>query len=95
MQTREIKIIVFSFLALIMVGTVLLLTPMAHTGSLSVIDAVFTATSAVCVTGLIVKNTPVDFTPFGHVVILTLIQIGGIGYMTAATFLAVMRKKTA
>lgn len=93
MQTREIKIIVFSFLALIMVGTVLLLTPMAHTGSLSVIDAVFTATSAVCVTGLIVKNTPVDFTPFGHVVILTLIQIGGIGYMTAATFLAVMKKK--
>lgn len=71
----------------------LLSLPFAHNGELRFIDAVFTATSAVCVTGLIVKDTPVDFTSFGHVVILSLIQIGGLGYMTAVTFMAVMRKQ--
>jgi trk system potassium uptake protein TrkH len=45
------------------------------------------------VTGLIVKDTPVDFTPFGQFVILLLIQIGGLGYMTAVTFMAVMRRQ--
>ena len=67
--------------------------PFAHHGSLSFIDSIFTATSAVCVTGLIVKDTALDFTPFGHVIILTLIQIGGLGYMTAVTFFALMRGK--
>ncbi|MDQ1245312.1 MAG: trk/ktr system potassium uptake protein [Campylobacterota bacterium] len=82
-----------SFVILIGVGAFLLMLPFAHNGELSVIDAIFTATSAVCVTGLIVKDTPVDFTSFGHVVILSLIQIGGLGYMTAVTFLAIMRGK--
>lgn len=67
--------------------------PFAHNGELRFIDALFTATSAVCVTGLIVKDTPVDFTSAGHIVIITLIQIGGLGYMTAVTFMAVMRKQ--
>ncbi len=67
--------------------------PFAHNGDLRFVDAIFTATSAVCVTGLIVKDTPVDFTGFGHVIILALIQIGGIGYMTAVTFMAIMRGK--
>jgi trk system potassium uptake protein TrkH len=74
-------------------GATLLSLPFAHNGELAIIDALFTATSAVCVTGLIVKDTAVDFTPFGHAIILTLIQIGGLGYMTAVTFLAVMRKQ--
>ena len=65
--------------------------PVAHNGQLRFMDALFTSTSAVCVTGLIVKDTPVDFTSFGHLVILLLIQIGGLGYMTAVTFMAVMR----
>lgn len=82
-----------SFVILIGVGAFLLMLPFAHNGELSVIDAIFTATSAVCVTGLIVKDTPVDFTSFGQVVILSLIQIGGLGYMTAVTFLAIMRGK--
>jgi len=67
--------------------------PFAHNGELRFIDALFTSTSAVCVTGLIVKDTPVDFTGAGHAVILSLIQIGGLGYMTAVTFMAVMRKQ--
>lgn len=71
----------------------LLSLPFAHHGELRFLDALFTSTSAVCVTGLIVKDTAIDFTPFGQAVILTLIQIGGLGYMTAVTFLAVMRKQ--
>lgn len=67
--------------------------PMSHNGEINLIDALFTSTSAVCVTGLIVKDTPVDFTPIGQVIIMLLIQIGGLGYMTAATFLAVMRHR--
>lgn len=82
-----------SFVILIVVGASLLMLPFAHNGELSIIDALFTSTSAVCVTGLIVKDTPVDFTAFGHVVILSMIQIGGIGYMTAVTFMALMRRK--
>lgn len=67
--------------------------PFAHNGELRFIDALFTSTSAVCVTGLIVKDTPVDFTPIGQIIIMLLIQIGGLGYMTAVTFLAVMRRQ--
>ena len=93
MHTSEIRTIVYSFIGLILVGSILLLMPFAHRGSLSFIDALFTSTSAVCVTGLIVKDTPVDFTPFGQMVIMLLIQIGGLGYMTAVTFLAVMRRQ--
>ncbi|MGZ5208969.1 MAG: TrkH family potassium uptake protein [Sulfuricurvum sp.] len=87
------KIIFMSFVILIGVGAFFLMLPFAHNGELSLIDAIFTSTSAVCVTGLIVKDTPVDFTSFGHVIILSLIQIGGIGYMTAVTFMAIIRRK--
>lgn len=87
------KIIFLSFVILIGIGTFLLMLPFAHNGELTIIDALFTATSAVCVTGLIVKDTPVDFTIFGHTIILLLIQIGGLGYMTTVTFLAIMRGK--
>lgn len=93
MHTSEIRVIVYSFLTLILLGAIILLLPYSHNGHLSIIDAIFTATSAVCVTGLIVKDTAVDFTPFGQSVILVLIQIGGLGYMTAVTFLAVMRRQ--
>lgn len=92
-HTHEMKLIVYSFLGLIAFGALLLMMPFAHNGELRFIDALFTSTSAVCVTGLIVKDTPVDFTPFGHVVIMLLIQIGGLGYMTAVTFLAIMRRQ--
>jgi trk system potassium uptake protein TrkH len=93
LQSEDIKIIFFSFVALILSGALLLMLPFAHNGELDFVDAIFTSTSAACVTGLIVKDTPADFTTFGHIIILLLIQIGGIGYMTAVTFMAVMRGK--
>lgn len=69
-------------------GAFLLQLPVCHKGELSFIDALFTSTSATCVTGLIVKDTPVDFTFYGQFVIMLLIQVGGIGYLTLATFTA-------
>ncbi|MFZ1745850.1 MAG: TrkH family potassium uptake protein [Nitrospirales bacterium] len=73
----------------IVLGTILLLLPWATPPSkpLSFIDALFTATSAVCVTGLIVADTATDFTVFGHTIVLVLIQIGGLGYATLVTML--------
>ncbi len=77
-------------MGLIGVGTILLLLPFSHYGTLSWINALFTSTSAVCVTGLIVKDTAANFTHIGQAIILILIQIGGLGYMTAVTFLAII-----
>ena len=53
------------------------------------LDAFFTSTSAVCVTGLIVVDTPVDLSLFGQVVVMLLIQAGGLGYMTISSVLMV------
>ncbi len=84
------QILVFGFIATILLGTALLMLPYATTGGISLVDALFTATSAVCVTGLTVRDTLADFTAFGKVVILLLIQVGGLGYMSMATLLALI-----
>lgn len=75
------------FLAAIVVGTFLLMLPgVTRPGqSLSLLDALFTATSAVCVTGLVVRDTGTTFTPLGQWILLGLIQFGGLGYMTCTT----------
>jgi trk system potassium uptake protein TrkH len=84
------QVLVLSFLVLIAGGTLLLRLPLAVTGaSLSVLDALFTATSAVCVTGLIVVDTPRDLSVAGQLVVLGLIQLGGLGYMAVTTVVAV------
>ncbi len=78
--------------SVILVGTLLLVTPLAGAGGASIgwSAAFFTATSAVCVTGLVVVDTPTAFSGFGQVVVLLLIQIGGLGYMTLSTFIAIV-----
>ncbi|HDI58741.1 MAG TPA: ATPase [Desulfobacteraceae bacterium] len=82
------NLLLFSFLATIAVGTLLLMLPAAAgSGRLAFIDALFTATSAVCVTGLIVVDTGSYFSAFGQGVILFLIQIGGLGIMTISVAL--------
>lgn len=75
-----------SFIIVILSGTALLLSPKATTSGIRPIDALFTSTSATCVTGLIVKDTETDFTLAGQMVILILIQVGGLGLMTFAAF---------
>lgn len=90
------QIVAFGFAATILLGTFLLTLPIARVGpgGASFLEALFTATSAVCVTGLIVVDTATYWTGFGQVVILLMIQIGGFGIMTFASVigLAVLRK---
>ncbi len=90
------QILVLGFAGLILMGALLLMTPQASaTGqSLGFVNALFTATSAVCVTGLVVVDTGTYFSLFGQMVIICLIQAGGLGIMTMATLMAlVMRRK--
>lgn len=77
-----------SFLLIIFSGAALLMLPNAHLGSLTFIDALFTSTSAVCITGLTTVDVSSTFTLTGQVIILLLIQIGGIGVMTFTSFIA-------
>lgn len=78
----------YSFLFIILTGTLLLMLPNAYRGELSFIDALFTSTSAVCVTGLTVVETSATYTPTGLIILAALIQIGGIGVMTFTSFFA-------
>lgn len=71
-----------SFFVIILIGSGLLMLPKAHAVPLSFLDSLFTSVSAVCVTGLIVVNTSTAFTTLGKIIILCLIQIGGLGIMT-------------
>lgn len=81
------RIVIFSFLGIILIGTFLLMLPQsAQHGSVSFINALFTATSATCVTGLTVVDTGTVYSFFGQLVILCLIQAGGLGIMTFSTF---------
>ena len=86
---RPIRVLPLSFLIIIGVGTLLLMLPISSVERvwLPFSDALFTATSASCVTGLIVQDTGTYFSAFGQVVILSLIQFGGLGFMTMTTIL--------
>jgi len=83
---KYIKIIFYGYILVISFGAFLLLLPFSHIGDLSAIDAIFTSASATCVTGLIVTSTSENFTFWGEFIIMSLIQVGGIGYMTLVTF---------
>src|SRR5690606_14921964 len=81
-------VFVGSFFALILLGSFLLLLPTATVQEITFTDALFTATTAVCVTGLSVLNIGSDFTFLGQVIILGLIQVGGLGILTFTSFFA-------
>ncbi len=83
--------LIASFILLILVGSLVLMLPGITTnGRMSYIDALFTSTSAVCVTGLVVTDTGADFTRIGQWVLLALIQLGGLGIMTFSTIFLLM-----
>lgn len=86
------QMLTIGYLVVIIIGTILLKLPFATVSrdGLSLVDALFTATSATCVTGLIVMNTGAAFSMFGQLVILILIQIGGLGIMTMSTAVALL-----
>ncbi len=89
------QVLVLSFLLIILIGTYLLQLPMATVREepIALIDALFTATSATCVTGLIVLNTGSDFSLFGQWIILILFQIGGLGIMLFSTMFSFLLGK--
>jgi len=86
LQLNPPQVFILSFIVLILIGTGLLSLPNATVNGISFVDALFTSTSAVCVTGLIVLDTSSDFTFFGQVIIMSLFQIGGLGMMTFTSF---------
>lgn len=95
MKLSPHQIILGGFMILIFAGALLLALPVSSsTGqSIHVLDALFTSTSAVCVTGLVVLDTGTDFSVFGQVVIMLLIQVGGLGFMTYGVMIAIMLGK--
>jgi trk system potassium uptake protein len=82
------QLFIASFILVIILGTLLLKAPNATHSGISFLDALFTSTSAVCVTGLIVVDTATHFTRFGQWVLIFLMQIGGLGVMTFTTYFA-------
>src|SRR5690606_8324842 len=80
------QLFVGSFLLLILLGALALMLPEATYEPISLIDALFMSTSAVCVTGMLVLDTALDFTPFGQGILLLLFQLGGLGIMTFTSF---------
>lgn len=94
-KLSTMQIIALGFIIIIFVGACLLSLPFASTnGSVNFVDALFTATSATCVTGLVVMDTGTEWTLFGQIVILAMIQIGGLGFMTfAILFLRIFRRR--
>lgn len=87
-RTSPSLILASSFLFIILIGTTLLMLPRATYHGISFIDALFTATSATCVTGLISVDVPTTFTTEGLFIIILLIQVGGLGVMTLTSFFA-------
>ncbi|MFR9710373.1 TrkH family potassium uptake protein [Paenibacillus sp. MB22_1] len=89
------QILVIGFALIILLGALLLMLPISSTTGepLPFVDALFTATSATCVTGLVVVDTGTYFSTFGQVVIILLIQIGGLGFMTMATLFSLVLKR--
>ena len=95
LKSSYIRLIAVGFLCLILIGTFLLSLPIATRSEQGMkwIDTLFTATSATCVTGLIVADTYTNWTLFGQIVIISLIQIGGLGFITIGVYIAVLLKK--
>ncbi len=90
--THPAQAVVLGFAAAVVLGSGLLMLPISRAGpgGASAVESLFTATSSVCVTGLVVVDTPTYWTHFGQAVILTLIQVGGFGIMTVASVLGLL-----
>ncbi len=92
LKLRPAESFVIGFLVIILIGSLLLSLPISLTdgNSIKYVDALFTSTSAVCVTGLVVVDTGTFYSTFGQVIIIILIQIGGLGIMTFGSFISLL-----
>lgn len=93
MNLKSIKFLLLCYIGIALIAAMFLSLPFAHTTELSFIDAFFTSISALACTGLIIKDTALDFTPIGHGILLFLIQLGGFGYMTMLGLIYVLLRK--
>ena len=94
-KLTSFQIIIMGFSSVILLGTLLLMLPISSKtgGFTSFADALFTSTSASCVTGLVVQDTYLHWTFFGQLIILILIQIGGMGFMTIGVCVAILLRR--
>ena len=95
-RLSHVQIIALGYFIMILCGTALLMLPLSAADGrpAGFRDALFTATSASCVTGLVLRDTATGWSPFGQTVLLLLIQVGGLGFMTIATmFFLILRRK--
>lgn len=94
-EFNAVQILSIGFFILILIGGIILSLPISSASgeSTNLLDSIFTSTSAVCVTGLITLDTGTHFSVFGQVIIITLIEIGGLGFMSFATMIAVILGK--
>ena len=94
-KMSSVQVIALGFFIMIMTGTALLMLPVSSRapGGVPFGDALFTSTSASCVTGLVMRDTGTCWTTFGQLVIITLIQIGGLGFMTIATLFSMLLRR--
>ena len=94
-RLNEVRILAFGFAIIILLGGVILSLPISSKNGTytSLVDSIFTATSAVCVTGLVTVDTGTHWNTFGHCIIMLLIEIGGLGFMSFTTFIAVILGK--
>ncbi len=94
-QLSQTQFIAYGFMVMIVIGTLLLMLPWSSKSgeSQGFLDCLFTAVSASCVTGLIVADTWSNWTIFGQLVILTMIQIGGLGFVTIGVFISIVLRR--
>lgn len=94
-KLNGVQILALGFIAVIIIGSVILSLPISSRSgeSTNFLDAIFTSTSAVCVTGLITLNTSTHWSTFGQTVIMTLIEIGGLGFMSFAVLISLILGK--
>ncbi|QWU79744.1 potassium transporter [Campylobacter novaezeelandiae] len=93
LDRRTFKILLIGYIIIALIGALLLLCDWAHTKSISFLDAFFISTSAVSMTGLVTKNIATDFTVYGQIIILALIQIGGLGYVGIGLLVYILIRK--
>ena len=88
----QTQYLAYGFLGIILTGALLLMLPFSSKDGQSenFINCLFTATSATCVTGLVVRDTWTQWRLFGQIVIMTLIQIGGLGFVTVGVFISIV-----
>lgn len=94
-RLNGVQILALGFLITIVVGTIILALPISSSSGegTNILDAAFTSTSAVCVTGLVTLDTSTHWSLFGQITIITLIEIGGLGFMSFTTFIAILLRK--